>query len=33
MFYFYSTFRLGVTIMKGKMTIFWGQDNHLVGRK
>ena len=28
---FYGTFRLGVTIWKGKMTFFWGQNNHLEG--
>ena len=29
--YSYVTFRLKVTILKGKMTISWGQSNHLEG--
>ena len=29
--YFYGTFRLIVTILKGKMTIYWGQNNHFEG--
>ncbi len=31
--YFYGTFRLRLTILKGTMIILWGQNNHLVGRK
>ena len=29
--YSYVTFRLKVTIFEGKMTISWGQSNHLEG--
>ena len=29
--YFYGTFRLRLTILKGKMVILWGHDNHFEG--
>ncbi len=31
--YFYGTFLRRLTILKEKMIILWGQNNHLVGRK